>query len=248
MSLPLSGDFCPYPALPPPVEVKMVTVSDKPCVYLPDRVTTLRAFHAGRIAPTIYHQFMDAGFRRSGRIIYQPVCRGCRACLPIRVPVADFAPDKSQRRCRKRNQDLSVAVARADLTDEKWDLYRRYLAGRHGGPMESDRDSLAQFLYESPVQTVEFTYRDPAGRLLAVGICDVCPLSVSSVYFFFDPAESRRGLGNFGALTEIAFAAARRIPHWYIGYWVKGCAAMEYKSSFHPHEILHPDGVWRVGD
>jgi len=191
-----------------------------------------------------YHDFMNAGFRRSGRIIYQPVCRNCRACLPIRVPVARFAPSKSQRRCRARNQDLIIRVSSPELTDEKWELYRVYLAARHQGEMSDDRQSLERFLYESPVRTVEFTYRDRGGRLLAVGICDLCPQSLSSVYFYYDPAESRRGLGNFGALSEIAFAAAGNIPYWYIGFWVRGCSTMEYKSSFRPNEILHPDGLW----
>jgi len=241
------GDSCPYPSHAPPVQVSLVTVPEHPCVYLPNRTTTLRAFHSQRIPPAIYHQFMDAGFRRSGNIVYQPICRACRACLPIRVPVAQFAPNKSQRRCKARNQDLTVRVASPQLTDEKWELYRRYLSGRHEGQMSDDRESLARFLYESPVRTAEFTYRDPSGRLLAVGICDLCPQSVSSVYFFYDPQEQRRGLGNFGALSEIAFAAAAGAAYWYIGYWISGCPTMEYKSTFRPHEILHPDGVWRTG-
>jgi len=133
------------------------------------------------------------------------------------------------------------------LTDEKWDLYRRYLMARHASPDSGDRDSLERFLYASPVRTAEFTYRDPSDRLLAVGICDLASQSISSVYFYYDPDQRRRGLGNFGALTEIAFAAAIGITYWYIGYWIQGSPAMEYKSSFRPHEILHPDGIWRAG-
>ena len=77
-------------------------------------------------------------------------------------------------------------------------------------------------------------------------ICDVCPESLSSVYFYFDPAEARRGLGTFGAVYEIEFARARGIGHYYLGYWVAGCQAMDYKANFRPCEILHPDGVWRA--
>ena len=47
---------------------------------------------------------------------------------------------------------------------------------------------------------------------------------------------------------EIEYAAVQRIPHWYAGYWVEGCAAMEYKTAFGPNEVLHPDGMWRQRD
>lgn len=205
----------------------------------------MRAFFAPRLPGRLYHDFMDAGFRRSGQVIYQPTCVGCRACQPIRIPVDHFTPSKSQRRCWRRNQDLAVNAGPPELTDEKWALYQRYLIGRHDRSMEDDRESLEQFLYHSPVDSLEFTYRDAAGRLLAVGLCDVCTLSLSSVYFFFDPGESRRGLGTFGVLVEIDYAARHGIPFYYLGYWVSGCASMQYKADFRPSEVLHPDGAWR---
>jgi leucyl-tRNA---protein transferase len=94
---------------------------------------------------------------------------------------------------------------------------------------------------------MEFAFRDTHGRLLAIGICDVCPLSLSSVYFYFDPADSHRGLGTFGALCEIAHARANGLPHYYLGYWVYGCASMQYKSEFRPNQWLGTDGIWRDG-
>jgi arginine-tRNA-protein transferase len=226
------------------VRVRLVTVPEHACPYLPERMEQTRALLAERIPGELYHRFMDAGFRRSGEILYQPVCRGCRQCVSIRVPVDTFAPSKSQRRCWRRNADLAVSVATPRSTDEKYALYRRYQEERHGRPDE-DRQSFEQFLYESPVNTLEFSYRDPAGRLLAVGICDACAHSLSSVYFYFDPAESRRRLGVYGAIVEILWARDRGIPHYYLGYWVKQCGAMAYKAEYRPCEVLGADGVWR---
>jgi arginine-tRNA-protein transferase len=196
--------------------------------------------------PELYHRFMDAGFRRSGRLLYQPACAGCRECRPLRVPVALFRPSRSQRRGWRRNEDLTVTVGEPEATDERYDLYRRYVVDWHGRASDAeDRQGFESFLYESPVETVEFTYRDASGRLLAVGICDVCSDSLSSVYFYFDPAESRRGLGTYGALREIDAARRMGVPHYYLGYWVEGCGAMQYKAEFRPVELLHGDGVWR---
>ncbi len=238
------------PPLPPPRAVRLTTLAPHACPYLPGRTATLRAFAADRLDAGVYHAFMDAGFRRSGRMVYQPACDGCRRCVPIRVPVDRFRPDKTQRRCQRRNADLAVAVGPPALTDEKFDLYQRYVRQWHDKPDAGDDDgadaraSLASFLYASPVQTLEFTYRDPAGRLLAVGIADVCRRSFSSVYFYFDPDARDRSPGTFGALHEIAWAAAAGIPHYYLGYWVNGCRKMEYKTNFRPFELLGPGGRW----
>jgi arginine-tRNA-protein transferase len=241
-----AGSYSPYPALPPPVDVPMATPQPHACPYLPDRQTTLRAFYAPRMPPELYHQFQDAGFRRAGLVVYQPVCRSCRQCMPIRIPIAEFAPGKSLRRCARRNGDVTIHIDAPTLTDEKRDIYRRYLLARHPAKSDEDCQSLEEFLYRSPVDTVEFNYRlQPGGRLIAIGICDVCTQSLSSVYFYFDPDESRRGLGNFGALMEIDYARRKQIPYWYLGFWVKGCRAMDYKAGFRPHDLLHPDGVWR---
>jgi arginine-tRNA-protein transferase len=203
--------------------------------------------------PELYHGLMDAAFRRSGTLFYQPICAGCRECRSIRVPVDRFTPSKSQRRARRRNSDLIVDVASPpEASDEKFDLYTRYLRDRHDRDgREDSRDDFVAFLYRSPVQTMEVTYRlpDSSRTLVGVGICDVCAgRSLSTVYFYFDPApaHARRSLGVFSSLWEIDFARRCGIPYYYLGYWVRDCAAMTYKAHLRPNEILHPDGAWRA--
>ena len=235
-----------FPAIPAPVGVPLVVLPGHECSYLPGRTSVSRAFMVGQMPGEVYHRFMDAGFRRSGKLVYQPVCKGCRACVSLRVPVSTFAASKSQRRCGRKNLDLKVTAGEPEATDEKFDLYRRYATDWHGKPAEEeDWATFESFLYDSPVETVEYCYRDGTGRLLAVGLCDECPQSLSSVYLYHDPAEHRRGLGTFGGLYEIEAARALGIPHYYLGYWVSGCGAMQYKANFRPCEVLHPDGVWR---
>ena len=215
---------------------------EEACPYLPDQQASYRAFSSGSMAPAAYHELMNRRFRRSGESFYEPVCRLCEACQPIRVPVRTFAPTRSQRRVWRRNQDLVVTVQTAEYTGEKFALYRRYAAEWHGKAEVSEGDFKA-FLVESPVATVEFLYRDGEGRLVAAGVCDVCRASLSSVYFYFDPDSTKRSLGTYGAMAEIAWARERGIPYYYLGYWVEGSAAMAYKSRFGPHELL-VDGVW----
>lgn len=232
----------------PPVSVRLTTLPDVACPYLPGRIETLRAVMASRIDGATYQAFMDSGFRRSGRMIYQPVCRDCRECRPIRVPVGAFRPTTSQRRCARRNADLVVDVAPPELTDEKTDVYARYVRDWHHRDDEADPERLRDFLYDSPTDSLEFTYRDPLGRLIAVGLCDIGPASLSSVYFYFDPADAARGPGTFGALHEIDWSATHGLAHYYLGYWVRDCPAMTYKANFRPAEVLSVNGVWRPLD
>src|SRR5690348_10722835 len=115
--------FSAYPSHAPPYPVRLVVVPDHACSYFPGRVARTRAFAASSMPGELYHRFMDAGFRRSGSVIYQPVCGGCRSCVPLRVPVGRFAADKSQRRAWRRNQDLTVTAAPPEPTAEKYELY-----------------------------------------------------------------------------------------------------------------------------
>lgn len=235
--------------LAPPVPVRLTTLPSHDCNYLPGRLATTRAFRTDNLPAELYHEFMNAGFRRSGDVIYQPICASCHQCIPLRVPVDEFRPDKSQRRCVRRNTDLIVSHDLPQLSDEKLDLYCRYVTQWHKQEgleqNQSGRESLQRFLYESPVDTIEFCYRTPAGKLIAVGIADVCASSFSSVYFYFDPTESDRSPGTFGALHELAFAKTHGIAHYYLGFWVHGCAAMQYKSRFRPCQILDNNGAWK---
>ena len=239
---------CTYPAHPTPVPLRLTTLPEHPCPYLPGLEARSRAFMAEEVDPDIYHNFMDAGFRRSGRLFYQPTCRTCRQCLPLRVPVEAFRPNKSQRRCVSRNADLTVTEVDPTPTDEKYAVYQNYVTQWHAGTMESDRAGFERFLYDSPVRTREFEYRDATGRLLAAGLADVCGRSFSSVYFYFDPAERVRSLGTFAVLWEMDYCRRAGVPFYYFGYWVRDCGAMAYKANFKPCEVLGSDGAWRPMD
>ena len=84
-----------------------------------------------------------------------------------------------------------------------------------------------------------------AERLVGVGIVDITPHALSSVYFYFEPALARRSLGVFSALREIEECRRRELSYWYVGFYVQGCAKMEYKGRFQPHELLSADGKWQ---
>jgi leucyl-tRNA---protein transferase len=237
--------FSHYPNVPPPGRSLLHTLPPHPCPYLPGRASTLRAFAAREIDSAVYFKYVDAGFRRSGQMIYQPVCDGCRECVQIRVPIETFRPSKSKRRTSRRNADLRITVAEPVPTQEKFDLYSRYCAVWHRRGEPETVDAFMSFLYSSPVPSLEWEYR-LGDCLVAVGLCDAFHgRALSSVYFYFDPQFAERSLGTFGALHEIETARSLGMSHYYLGYWIRNCSAMNYKANFRPAEVLGLDGVWR---
>ena len=214
------------------------------CHYLKDRFARDLAFSASTLPPGVYRSLMDLNFRRSGVIIYRPACEICQQCQALRVPVSAFRPNRTQRRCWKRNRDLTVETCEPVPTEEKHDLYRSYLEDRHDREMGDSWDDFRRFLYESPVQTMETTYRQ-SGRLIAVGIADVELDAVSTVYCYFDPEFASRSPGVFNVLWTIDHCRRRRISHLYLGYYIRDCKKMNYKTDYQPCEVLDAEGNWR---
>ncbi len=217
---------------------------EHPCPYLKDRPASEYLFQARAMDPEDYHVLMDMGWRRSGYLFYRPCCPDCAACVPIRLRPAAFRPSRSQRRVWRRNQDLRVTIDEPTLTDEKHDVYVRFLRSRHDGTMGEDVDDLRRFLYESPVQTREVCYR-LGSRLVGVGIVDVSSRAASTVYYYFDPDEHRRSPGVFSVLWEIDWSRRQGLEHYYLGYVIRSLPSMSYKANFRPHELLGPDDEWR---
>ncbi|MDC1142463.1 arginyltransferase [Planctomycetota bacterium] len=214
------------------------------CGYFKDRDATEKAWLANDLDPEMYADLMDQRFRRSGKIIYTPKCEGCQLCVPIRIPVDDFKPSKSQRRAVKRNQDVTVNASRPEFTTEKHEVYQAYLASQHGHSSQGeDAESMREFLYSSCVNTHELCYRDAEGQLLGVSILDLSKDAMSSVYHYFNPAKPKRSMGVYSIVREIELARKLGQEWYYLGFWVRGCRAMDYKCDYHPHELLI-NGEW----
>ena len=227
--------------------VRMFRTGTHPCGYWADReARDLVLDPREPRLPSLYPMALDWGFRRSGDIIYRPSCAGCRACVAVRIPVAEFVPDRSQRRCLKRNADVDARVVAPERTDEHLALYRRYLASRHagGGMDDHGASEFDQFLIGSwnEGRLLELRLQ---GRLVAVAVTDLTDDALSAVYTFYEPDLASRGLGTLAILKQIAWAKREHRPHLYLGYWIEGHRKMDYKRSFHPLEGF--DGrQWRA--
>ena len=221
--------------------LRVFHTGDHACAYWPERVARdLVLDPRDERLPQLYAPALAAGFRRSGDIVYRPHCRGCRACVAVRLPVADFVPDRSQRRCLARNADVDVRIVQAQRSEEQLALYRRYLQARHLGGGMDDHGALEfdQFLVGSWSQGRFMELREHGShRLLGVAVTDlVGDTGLSAVYTFFDPDEHARSLGTLAILQQLAWARREGRSHLYLGYWIAGHAKMDYTRRFRPLE------------
>jgi arginine-tRNA-protein transferase len=220
-----------------------------PCPYLAGREEQMVFTDlASADDPAALHdQLSRAGFRRSQAIAYKPNCRGCGACVPVRVPVRGFRATRSQRRVARRNEGVLGRELPPVALSEHFQLFRRYIRSRHGdgGMAGMSFDDYRAMVQESPVSTRLIEFRDRAGALHGVCLTDTLDDGLSLVYSFFEPDLAADSPGSFIIMWHIEQALRRGLPFVYLGYWIDGSRKMAYKTRFRPVEALGPEG-WRA--
>lgn len=222
------------------------TTAPLPCPYMPDRlerrvVTEL----IGRDVLDFHDTLSLTGFRRSHSVVYAPACAGCQACIPIRVRCHDYTPSRTQSRIERLNAGLSWEHCEAVSTDEQYTLFSRYQHVRHprGEMSRMSFDDYQSLVEDTPVDSSVYEFRNKRGDLEAVCLVDRINNGLSAVYSFYDPDLARQSLGTYMVTWLIRRANELGLRYVYLGFWIKACNKMAYKSSFRPAEIYH-GGRW----
>jgi len=187
----------------------------------------------------IYGQLLKQGFRRSGKMVYRPHCETCAQCRSTRIAVDEFTLGKRYRRVLKNNKAVSISTCNARFQQEHFELYRKYTASRHkdGSMADSTEQEYKDFLITDWGETLFVEFREE-GRLLGVAVTDQLDDGLSAVYTFFDPDMAKRSLGTFAVLMQIELAKQLQLPFLYLGYWVRDCGKMAYKTDFRPIQVF----------
>ncbi|KAJ2393019.1 Arginyl-tRNA--protein transferase 1, partial [Coemansia sp. RSA 2559] len=164
---------------------------------------------------------------------------------------------------------VELRLELASFSEEKFRLFAKYQRAIHKD-LSSTRHGFKDFLCVSPLIPQRVSAADDSqaadalgqdiltdrqlgsyhqcyyieGRLVAVGVIDILPRCVSSVYLFYDPDFSHLSLGSYSSLLEIALVRRLHrsvdldIRHYYMGYYIPTCPKMTYKARWRPSDLL----------
>lgn len=163
---------------------------------------------------------------------------------------------------------FEVIIQPSSYTEEKFKLYQSYQLNIHHEAKEGS-NGFKRFLVESPLHSDAIPY--PAtppdhlprtygsyhqlyrvdGELIAMGVIDVLPFCVSSVYFMYEKKWERFSLGKLSALREASLAreihdaGAPEMTSLYMGFYIHSCPKMRYKADYSPSYLADPeDYTW----
>ena len=100
-------------------------------------------------------------------------------------------------------------------------------------------------IYPKKYGTYNFIHKID-GKIIAVGVWDILPTSLSSVYLYYDTDYSFLDLGVFTAVREIEYMknfqklVDPNFKYYMMGFYIDTCQKMKYKGFYHPMEILDP--------
>ncbi|ORX69933.1 hypothetical protein DL89DRAFT_215484, partial [Linderina pennispora] len=228
------------------------------------------ALRARTLSCSDYQLLVDRGWRRSGSLLYlTDMSDSCCPYYTIRTRALEFQPSSSDRKLARRwrnylgvpvadNPDrmmfrggqlhsLDVRLGPAEFSEEKYCVFEKYQTQVHH-ETDTTRAGFRRFLCNSPLENKERMgsfhqcyYID--GRLMGVGVLDVLPKCISSVYFFYDPAFAHLSPGTYSAMRELMLAKQMHmhmptLQYYYMGYFIPSCPKMAYKKHWRPAELL----------
>lgn len=223
--------------------LKLFKTTPHPCSYIPgEEASTLFVDPEQEIDLETYTFLSERGYRRSGDYMYRPDCLSCQACISLRIPIAKYRFSRNDKRLINRNQDLTVRSIDSITEDESfYRLYEAYINQRHqdGDMYPANQQQYSSFL-NNPYGSTEYQGFYLDDELLALAVIDRLENGLSAVYTFYHPDSSydKRSLGTYAILWQLQEAKQRELDYVYLGYWVKQCRKMNYKTRFRPAEIL----------
>ncbi|KAI9513199.1 arginine-tRNA-protein transferase [Russula earlei] len=185
---------------------------------------------------------------------------------PFVLEDAIHAPERSSGGTNDKNpvHIFEVTLEPSSYSDEKFALFQSYEENIH--KKQEKRSSIFKnFLVETPLQMEPIPYPSapPAhlpvhfgsyhqlyrldGRLVALGVIDILPSSVSSVYFMWEKEYEKFSLGKLSALREISLAkefhdaGVPQLKHLYMGYYIHNSQKMRYKGEYSPSYLSDPE-------
>lgn len=189
-----------------------------------------------------------------------PACAPPTQSRTLEDLIAESLPEDAKHRLEVRLVRSSPPSTQFKASfDASYQVYKLYQIAIHKDPPDKPSESqFRRFLCDSPLE--EETAPDGPeagygsfhqqywldGRIVAVGVVDVLPTCVSSVYLYYHPDCAALSLGTYSALREIAFTRqlqgqSPKLCYYYLGFYIHSCPKMRYKGQYRPSDLLCPE-------
>ena len=222
-------------------------------------------FRPHSLTPWQYQELIDRGwYRRGGVKLFRYRFNHSIDCSDweTRVLISEFnnRKHKSYRKVLRRMPEdrLTIETIPAQFVREAYDLYNSYHLAKHDKPVKSEF-SYCEHIVDCPVQyqvvdgfeygTFHQLYRMD-GRLVAVGVIDVVPNGIVSIYMWYDMSKeiTKLSFGTYSALKEIEYAQKLsqqnpNIKYYYLQGWNGNNHKLSYKANYEPEEFFSPCNV-----
>jgi arginyl-tRNA--protein-N-Asp/Glu arginylyltransferase len=219
-------------------------------------------FRPRNLTPHQYQSLINRGWYRRGAIkLFRYRFNHNIKCSDweTRVIVSEFNQRKrnSHRKVLRRmpEERLTIETVPTQFMQESYDLYNSYHLAKHDKPRKS-QFSYCEHVVNAPVrnQTIDgFEYGTfhqlyrLDGRLVAVGVIDIVPEGVVSIYMWYDMSKevTKLSFGTYSALKEIEFTRQLsernpNIKYYYMQGWNGNNHKLAYKANFEPEEFYSP--------
>ena len=209
-----------------------------------------------------YQMLINNGWCRRGDIkMFRLRCNHNVHCCywetRVSVKEFDYRTHKSYKKVlRKMPMDrLTVETKPTHFDRDAFNLYNEYHATRYGHPPLSEY-SYCEHIVNTPIanQTVDGfdygTYHQLYkldGKLVAVGIIDIVPTGIVSIYMWYSVSKEvmKLSFGVYSILKEIKFVRELskrnpRMKYYYLQGWNDKNKKLSYKANFSPVEFYCP--------
>lgn len=221
--------------------LKEFSLNEK-CSYLSGLQQTTHYKIIEKCSTQYSQELMERGFRRFGKMYFRPICAECLECQSIKIDVENYTFSKSARRVMKKAQEIKVYIQRPSLTKSHLTLFEKYHLYMHQKKEWDYNETTAEHYYNSFVVGHEdFGYEIlyfMNEELIAVDLIDILHDGISAIYFYYNPDFAYLSLGKFSLYNQIQLAKNSDKKWIYLGYYVKECPSLSYKSNYKPYLTL----------
>lgn len=221
--------------------LKEFALDDK-CSYLENKETHTHYKIINNASSKGTQELIERGYRRFGRMYFRPICNGCNECQSIKIDVENFRFSKSQKRVLKKASFIDSYIQTPSITQEHLDLFEKYhlhMKDKRGWDYQA---TTPDHYYNSFVSGhgdfgYEVLYYDDK-KLIGVDLIDILEDGISSIYFYYDPDYEKYSLGKLSLYNQIRYAKENSQKWIYLGYYVKECQSLSYKTHYKPYLTL----------